>query len=235
MQALVLAGGFGKRLLSVVADLPKPMADIAGRPFLDYVLTYLSAQGISKVVLAVSYKHEVIQSHVGNAFAGMAVRYSIEDEPRGTGGGIKLALPLIEDEDFLIINGDTFFDVRLKDVLSFHFRARADLTIALKKMDDCSRYGTVETDGEGRVRGFREKQSQRAGLINGGIYCLRKAFLSELPLPPVFSFEKDVMEKEFPTHRVFGAPFDDYFIDIGIPSDYERAGRELGPLCEKYH
>jgi D-glycero-alpha-D-manno-heptose 1-phosphate guanylyltransferase len=221
-EAIVLAGGFGTRLKSVVADLPKPMAPVAGAPFLDYILRWLETEGVTRVVLAVGHLREVIISHYGHRFGKITIVYSEELEPLGTGGGIRKACDWLEGETAFVINGDTFFNVSLAALEAFHLESKADLTLALKPMQHFDRYGTVETNEEGMVTGFQEKRFLETGNINGGIYCLNKAVFPA-DLPPVFSFEKEILEKYYPEGKIFGMISDTYFIDIGIPEDYARA------------
>lgn len=231
MEAIVLAGGLGNRLRSVVADLPKPMADIAGRPFLEYLLDYLISQGVTRIILGVSYRHELIEAHFGTRFRGAEIRYSVESERRGTGGAIDQALTLAEESNVLALNGDTLFAADLRRLMATHLEQRAVLTVALRVMSDCGRYGAVQLDTAGRITGFLEKQAAAGGLINGGIYCVNREWYRALTLPHVFSFEQDVMEGLHKTHSFAGVPFDCYFIDIGIPEDYHRAVRELPQLA----
>lgn len=226
-EAVVLAGGFGTRLRSVVQDLPKPMAPVGQRPFLEIVLDELVHAGVQRCVLAVGYKRETIEAHFGAAYRGMALAYSIEDEPLGTGGGIRQAVDMLEGDACLVLNGDTLFRVDLAQ-LSQGFTERSSLlTVALKEMRDFDRYGTVVLEEDGIISGFREKQPMNRGLINGGVYALSKDLFALKELPSVFSFEAEILEAEVDRHRFHGQAFDAYFIDIGIPEDYARAQVEL--------
>lgn len=234
MEALILAGGLGTRLRSVVADLPKPMADVQGRPFLAYLLDYLLYHGITRTVLCVSYRYEAIESHFGTAYRDMEIAYSIERERLGTGGGIRLAMDQVTGDDVLVLNGDSFFDAGVSKLRAEYEASGAALSIALKVMDDCTRYGRVETDDTGRIVAFREKQPGVSGLINGGIYLIDRSWFTQLDVPEVFSFEKDVMEALCRQTHFQGVPFNDYFIDIGIPEDYARANTELPERCRRY-
>ncbi|KRP10754.1 MAG: hypothetical protein ABR95_10465 [Sphingobacteriales bacterium BACL12 MAG-120813-bin55] len=221
-EAIVLAGGFGTRLKSVVADLPKPMAPVAGSPFLDYILRWLEQQGVTRVILAVGHLREVIINHYGKQSGNMQLIYSEEEEPLGTGGGIRQACNLLHGSRAFVINGDTFFDVSLASLEELHQQTGAALTLALKPMQNFDRYGTVETDDQHRVTGFKEKRFLEQGNINGGVYCLNTDIFPD-SLPAVFSFEKEILEKYYPEGRIFGMISDTYFIDIGIPEDYARA------------
>ncbi|MDX2246609.1 MAG: nucleotidyltransferase family protein [Bacteroidia bacterium] len=226
-EAIVLAGGMGTRLRSVVADVPKPMAEVNGRPFLAYLLDELNDQGIETVVLAVGYKREVITAYFGERYRNINLRYSVEEEALGTGGGIKQACEHLDGEDALVLNGDTFFGVDVQQLFHFYREKEADLVLALKEMRDFDRYGTVQADETGRVKGFEEKAHKSVGFINGGIYLFKKSLILSDLFPQKFSFEKDILEKLYPEKHFFGLAFDVYFIDIGIPQDYERSQREL--------
>lgn len=214
MQAIVLAGGLGTRLRSVVQDLPKPMAPINGKPFLAFVLEYLKKQGIKEVILAVSYKYEVIQEYFKDEFLGIKIKYSIEKEPLGTGGAIKEALKFIKNEVY-VLNGDTFFDIDLSKLKL----NGSKICLALKQMNDFDRYGTVNVDGQGFVISFEEKIFKTQGLINGGIYLLTKDIFNEFDLEKKFSFE-EFLQENYKKLKARAKIFDDYFIDIGIPQDY---------------
>ncbi len=227
MEAVILAGGFGTRLRELGLDVPKPMVEVGGRPFLEHLLLYLRHQGVERVILATGYKKELVRQHFGELFRGMWIDYSEEEEPLGTGGAIRQALGRCEEERVWILNGDTFFGVDLPAMYAFHHRRRAFLTLAGKRMDHPGRYGLVITDGEGRILAFREKDpAATAGTINGGLYLLERRRFLDLPLPQRFSFEKDFLEARVEKDRFFLFPSEGYFIDIGIPADLERARRE---------
>ncbi|MBX7107730.1 MAG: nucleotidyltransferase family protein [Chitinophagales bacterium] len=225
--AIILAGGFGTRLQAVVKDRPKPMADINGKPFLQYLLDYLQLQGIENCILSVGYKWESIQDYFGSKYGSLHLTYSVEESPLGTGGAIKMALEKISGDECFVFNGDTFFGIDLKDFYRRHQSQDSVLTLALKRMTDFDRYGVVVTDALGKVTSFEEKKFYQQGNINGGIYLLRKRLFDGLDLPEKFSFEKDLMESHLARLSVYGVVFDDYFIDIGIPEDYERSKHEL--------
>ena len=221
MEAIILAGGLGTRLRSVVSEVPKCMAPVDGRPFLQYMLEWLSRYDVSHVVLSVGYLKEVIFSFMDSRACPFEISYAVEEEPLGTGGGIRLALTKCREDRVIVLNGDTFFDVDL-DALSF----TAPVTLALKPMRNFDRYGAVDWDGE-LVTGFHEKAACAEGLINGGVYALVRSQLDFAFYPKRFSFEKDLLEPLAAAHLVAGQVQDGYFIDIGIPEDYARAQREL--------
>jgi len=223
MQAIVLAGGFGTRLQSVVSDVPKPMAPINDTPFLEYILKYLQKNKVTKVILSVGYKWEIIKNYFGDKFKNMELVYSIEDEPLGTGGAIKKALQLVDDSKVYIINGDTFFNI---DLSSLKLKQNSKLQLSLKKMYEFDRYGSVEIDKENNVINFTEKSFKKEGNINGGIYLIKKNIFNDFSLPIKFSFE-EFMQEHYKTLNTTAKVFEDYFIDIGIPKDYKKAQKEI--------
>ena len=224
-EAIILAGGFGTRLKEVIGeDIPKPMAPVNGRPFLEYILAYLEKWGVERVIMATGYRHEVIEAHFRDRHNDIEIAYSVEEEPLGTGGAVKKAMELVNDSSPYVINGDTYFDANLWK-LGNSFRAKeAEAIMALRKMGDTSRYGTVKIDPDNRITEFKEKGAHKGmGFINGGTYILSgKAFL-DLGLPDKFSLEKDYFEKYYTKQRMFGVRCYSYFLDIGIPEDYEEA------------
>ena len=232
MEAIVLAGGFGTRLQRVVRDLPKSMAPVNGRPFLEYVLDYLQRHGVSRVILSVGYKHEAIHDHFGDAYQSVPIVYAVEKTPLGTGGGMKQSLGMAHDSPVLVVNGDTFFDVDIDSLLTAHSRSHANVTIAAKYMDDPGRYGAVTFDDTGKLVAFKEKAGKKGGHINGGIYVIRRDLFECCSLAAPFSFESDFLEAHQETIDIQVVPCTGYFIDIGLPSDYEKAGKELAGLDE---
>jgi len=224
-ECIVLAGGLGTRLRSVVADKPKCMAPVGKHPFLYYLLKYLKEQGITHVVLSLGYKSEQVIDWCNEANLEIEISFVTEDEPLGTGGGILLAMSKVKGNEFFITNGDTFFGVPLNQLYSFHQQKQSALSLALKPMYQFERYGSVELDENGRITAFLEKQFREEGLINGGIYLTSKQYLQSLGLPQQFSFEKEVLEK---SKALYGFISDTYFIDIGVPDDYARVQTELG-------
>ncbi|MFT3934398.1 MAG: nucleotidyltransferase family protein [Chitinophagaceae bacterium] len=222
-EAIILAGGLGTRLRSVLPDLPKCMAPVNGRPFLAYIIEYFQKQGIERFIFSLGYKHEAITAWLKETYPLLSYAAVIEEEPLGTGGAIKLAISKTETTDVLILNGDTFFEVNLQAMASFHSQKKAACTLALKPMTDFNRYGVVETDKEDRIKSFKEKKYYAEGLINGGIYLLNTALFQFLPMPEKFSFEKDYFEQYFSSVPMYGFVQKGFFIDIGIPEDFEKA------------
>ena len=173
ITAIILAGGRGTRLQSVISEVPKPMAPIHGRPFLEYQLDYWIKQGVSKIILAIGYKANIIQNHFGESYRGIPIQYSVEQEPLGTGGGLRLAVENLDAEYCLLLNGDTFFDVNLDDLLSFHINNNADWTFSLFKTEDTKRYMGMEICEDGRVQELQVESKENACLANGGVYVFR--------------------------------------------------------------
>jgi D-glycero-alpha-D-manno-heptose 1-phosphate guanylyltransferase len=223
MEAIVLAGGMGTRLKSVVSEIPKPMAPVGDKPFLAFLLEWLSDSGVATVVLSVGYKWEVIRDHFGVRNRGMSLKYAVEDKPLGTGGAVALALRETTERSVLVVNGDTAFPVDLAELLRTHAESGAGATLALKEMTDFDRYGTIDLSDSGSVNAFREKSPCAKGLINGGIYAMDRAFLEGRGLPERFSLEQEVFEKEAGKGALRGVVFGAPFLDIGIPEDYAKA------------
>jgi D-glycero-alpha-D-manno-heptose 1-phosphate guanylyltransferase len=227
-EAIILAGGLGTRLRSIIADLPKCMAPVNGTPFIAFVIDALKKQGVERFIFSLGYKSESIINFVEAGYKNLDKVYAIENEPLGTGGAIREACKKVKGTNVLVLNGDTLFNANLKSLSHFHTRQNADCTIALKPMINIERYGTVDTNNRNMVIAFNEKRFCQKGLINGGIYVLNvNSFLKE-DVPEVFLFEKEYLEKSFSVRAMFGMIQDEYFIDIGIPEDYERAQIELG-------
>ncbi len=228
MQAILLCGGMGTRLRSVVSDRPKPMADICGKPFLQYLLEMLRDKGITEVIFALGYMGEMIEEYFqdGSAF-GLKIAYSYEEEPLGTGGAIRNALPKILEEEVLVLNADTYFPMDYQGLYRFHQENDGDFSLATRAVPDISRYGAVRRDAAGRILAWNEKlgddgQKSLAGEINGGIYVMKKSLIAEIPEGKQ-SLEQGCIPKWLSEgKRIFGLPFEGYFMDIGIPKDYQQ-------------
>jgi D-glycero-alpha-D-manno-heptose 1-phosphate guanylyltransferase len=228
VKAIVLAGGLGTRLSGIISDIPKPMASVGVRPFLEYLLDYLVEQGVEQAVLAVSHKWEVIRQHFGDSYRGIPLGYSVEDEPLGTGGAIRQALETLPDDEIIVLNGDTLFHIDLDAFATTHRGGNSLLTIALKQVADCDRFGRVKISDNGVITEFQEKSTNGPGWINGGIYMLNRQLLDNFPMPVKFSFEQDLIEPNIGRICPLAFQSDAYFIDMGIPEDYERAQSEIG-------
>ena len=221
MEAIVLAGGFGTRLRQVVPDLPKPMAPIAGRPFLEILLGTLAHKGFGRVVLSLGFMAEKISGHFGSRYAGMELQYVVEDQPLGTGGAVRLALTRCTDDHVFVFNGDTFLDLEAA-ALERQWQSHHRPIIVGREVADTARYGRLLT-ADGRVTGFTEKGVAGPGLINAGCYVFGRQQLDRFALNSAFSLEADYLAKE-----VSRSPFDVFvtagqFIDIGVPEDFQRA------------
>lgn len=227
-EAIILAGGLGTRLREAVPDLPKCMAPVNGHPFLYYVINHLQDEGIKNFIFALGYKSELIVQYLEENFPSLPFKISLEKEPLGTGGAIKRACTLADEKSVLVTNGDTLFKIDVTELAGFHSLSGANCTLSLKCMENFDRYGVVELGEDCAITSFKEKAFYTSGLINGGMYALHvQKFLDEEALPEKFSFEKDYLEAYYDKRRMFGIEQDGYFIDIGIPEDYERAQAEL--------
>ncbi|GKU27279.1 nucleoside-diphosphate-sugar pyrophosphorylase [Clostridium folliculivorans] len=222
MQGLILAGGLGTRLRSIVSDRPKPMADVNGVPFLTFLIHKLVKASVNNIVLAVGYKSEVIECYFGDGRnLDSSISYSIEKELLGTGGAIANAKKLLVEDEILILNGDTFFDIDLKNMLEFHRGNKSPFTMALRKVDDSSRYGSVEFDSSFKIKNFIEKGvKSNSSYINGGIYIINKEIIMAMKEDIAFSLEKETIPDLLKQDMLYAFLSDDYFIDIGIPEDY---------------
>lgn len=226
MKALILAGGLGSRLKKRVPDLPKPMAPVAGRPFLEYILDQLCQSDITEVIMSVGYKADSIRSHFGARYRGLNLSYCEEERPLGTGGAIARALSSQESETFLVLNGDTFIDISFQKLIDYSGGLTSPVTMVLKEMEDVSRYGTVDVENDVVVR-FVEKGNRGRGLINAGVYLLNSGVFSEFTLPEAFSLEHDLLQPNIKMLQPHAHITDAWFIDIGVPSDFDRAQEEL--------
>jgi len=226
-EAIILAGGFGTRLQTVVKDLPKPMADINGRPFLDYQLNYLLKFGIKRVIFSVGYLSETISDYFGDNFKGIEIDYAFEENPLGTGGGILNAFHKRKTDELIVLNGDTLFEIDINDFYIKHHNSKSLFSLALRELPSVDRFGSVITNNN-IICKFAEKGEYNGnGVINGGVYIIKEEFFEKAKLPSKFSMEKDVFEILLNNFDFFGFPFSNYFIDIGVPEDYKRAQNEF--------
>ena len=223
--AIILAGGMGTRLKTIISDLPKPMAPIMNVPFLTYQLNYLKHFGIKKVIFSVGYLSEKIIAHYNQSFENINIEYSIEKNPLGTGGGIRMAMSNLNEDLVLILNGDSFFDLNLEQFYNLHLEQKAEFSLALRYVNRSERYGNIEFNSSNQITSFIEKnQLNQSGYINAGVYILSKKLYLQNTKPDInFSIEKDFFEKQLNQLIIKGFEFKDYFIDIGIPEDYLKA------------
>ncbi len=225
MNVVILAGGLGTRLRSVVKDVPKPMADIDGTPFLELLVREMLFLDPEKVVLCVSYMKEKVMEYFGGEFLGVQICYSIEAEPLGTGGAIKQAFEQFELDEALVLNGDTYVSVDYERFIEFSKDEK--FAMVLKQVPNANRYGKCVVQDD-RVVAFEEKNNEEScsGLINAGIYKIKRELFKNI-LTKKFSFEQDYLQSEVSNIKPKFMLADDYFIDIGIPEDYKKACKEL--------
>jgi NDP-sugar pyrophosphorylase family protein len=223
IAALILAGGLGTRLRSVVSDRPKVLAPVNGKPFLSYLLDQLIIADFHNVILCTGYKGEMVREAFGSHYKGLNIRYSREPEPLGTGGALRYALPMIEEDTVLVMNGDSFVDIKLADYLSWHFKNEYDSSIVLVKISETDRYGRVEIGENIRVIHFEEKKvCTGPGWINAGIYLIRKEFIEKIQPTQRISLEKEILPALI-DKRLYVYPQETGFIDIGIPESLSIA------------
>ena len=222
MEAIILAGGRGTRLgAALPAGLPKPLAPVAGRPFLHWVLDRLAGEGFTRIVVSVGWRAEMIVASLGSDFAGIEIDYCHESQPLGTGGAIKAALRNSRESSVFVFNGDTYLEFNCRSMLDAHRLCRSQLSVACVTVPDTSRYGKVVV-ADNIIASFSEKGSFGEGLINAGTYVLESTLFST-EYRDAFSFEQDFLNERLHQLRPNAFLVDGQFIDIGIPSDLMRA------------
>ena len=228
ITAVILAGGFGTRLRSVVSDRPKVLAEVGGRPFLGYLLDQLVAEDVKSVVLCTGYLGEQVQDRLGTNYRTLALQYSREPQPLGTGGALRLALPMLDTDSVLVMNGDSYCDTRLDAFANWHAGRRPPATILLAETDDTRRFGRVQVDDQGRVLRFSEKTDDMdPGLVNAGIYLLSRTLIGSIAFGRAVSLEREVFP-DWIGRGLCGFRGDGRLWDIGIPESYARAEAEFG-------
>ena len=237
MQAVILAGGKGTRLRSEVPDLPKPLAPVNGRPFLEYLMSYWAGQGVDRFVLSVGYKSEKVIERIGDRFGEVPVVYAVEERPLGTGGALLLAIGQLKaGEPFLVLNGDTYFDIPLAALNRFHEAKKSDWTFGLFRTDDTRRYLGVGLDGDDRLISLAASTDADVVWANGGVYLVSPGVLDPISgrLNSEVSLEGEIipalLELKSSMH---GFRHDGAFIDIGLPADYRRAAAILEPTMRQ--
>jgi NDP-sugar pyrophosphorylase family protein len=228
--ALILAGGAGTRLRPLISDVPKPMATVCDRPFVEYLICQLGAAGVSNTTLLVGYMADELRATLGDNLHGVALEYSFESEPLGTGGALRNALSSLAGDRWFVLNGDSFFDISL-DALAASHRADAPLTLSLANVSDAGRYGSVTTAEDGSVTGFTEKAPTASsnGWINAGVFVVERSVLEGIANDRPVSLEREVLPA-LVGRGLRAERFGGYFVDIGIPDDYLRAQLE----CEVF-
>ena len=230
MEVIILAGGLGTRLKTKIPSLPKCLAPINEEPFISYLINYLRNYRVHKIILSLGYKNSEVLEYLKKNNFDIPIEVSIEDYPLGTGGAIFKAIKLVKDENFCIINGDTYYNIDLNKLFQFHLNHGSFCTIGLKPMKLFDRYGTVQINIKSEIIGFIEKKFCNEGLINGGVLFLNKQIIGKSLENKVFSLEDVYIKNAIELKKAYGMISDDYFIDIGIPSDYERAQMEFKKL-----
>lgn len=227
--AIILAGGLGTRLRETVPGLPKPMAPIHGRPFLEFQMDYWIQEGVQKFIISVGYLYQIIMDHFGSCYQGIPVKYVIEKTPLGTGGGMLLAAKEV-NEPFLLLNGDTFFEVNLEILLKFHYTTNSDWTFSLFRTNDVVRYMGMDVSKEGRILSLKSDNKQSEQLANGGVYLVNPSVLKQFE-PQIgikLSLEDGILPAILNINAVVsGIECQGNFIDIGVPDDYFRASEIL--------
>ena len=232
MQAIILAGGLGTRLQSIVSHVPKPMAMVGDEPFLAALLRYMHMQGVSKVVFALHHQAQVIRAHFGHRFAGLDIDYSIETMPLGTGGAIQKALSMLAtNSPVFVANGDSLVMLNYREMLEKHIALGAPLSIASVQMPVTNRYSKLTIHNE-RITHYDVLGDEQAGAISTGFYVMQPDVFSPFSMPEAFSFERDFLGVHTPALRPAAFEHVEYFIDIGIPADYQRAQAEVPKMLK---
>lgn len=225
MEVIILAGGYGSRLQTLIKDVPKPMAKIGNTPFLEILMSHLFEQGVTKFIISIGYLGEQIKEYFGNNYKGIEIIYASENKPLGTGGAIRLALSSVTADYALICNGDTYLEMDLSKLKGRWYESNMPIITGCI-VDDASRYGTI-LEKDGIIIGFLEKTNDNKGLINAGCYLLKKDQLNDFPLYSNFSFEKDYLPEAIKKFKFNVLKFNGKFIDIGVPEDFKRAKNML--------
>lgn len=223
ITALILAGGLGTRLRSIMTNRPKVLAPVAGRPFLSYLMDQLIDAGFRQVILCTGYQGEQIKAAFGDTYNGLDIQYSQEPKPLGTGGALCFGLPLISTDSALVTNGDSYVNCNLKDYLAWYLENDLQASLLLTHLPDASRYGRVEVDEGGRVVKFDEKgASHGPGWVNAGVYIFNRGFLESIPSGKPFSLERQFFPSLI-SKGLYGFRSEGAFIDIGTPESFSRA------------
>lgn len=229
MKIVILAGGAGTRLKEIIKDIPKPMALVGGRPFLEYLILQLSKYRLNDIIISVGYKKNIIKAYFGNGQKwGVNIAYSEEDKPLGTGGAIKKALRLIDDKQFIVMNGDSFLGINFDKFIKFHKKRCASASMGLVHIEQANRFGKVKMNDKNEITEFVEKGSDNQGLMNGGIYIFNCDILMNMPDGKV-SLEYDFIPT-LTNKGLYGMKVKGFFVDIGIPQDYLNLCNNVGRL-----
>jgi D-glycero-alpha-D-manno-heptose 1-phosphate guanylyltransferase len=230
-KAIILAGGLGTRLNSILIDLPKPLAPINGKPFLEYQMDYWIRQGVDHFILSVGHLKEKIMDYFGDHYQNIPINYAVEDTPLDTGGGLLKALDFIGfNEPTLVLNGDTFFEVDLNILKDFHLKKKSIWTFSLFRTNEVGRYMGIQVESSGQLKFLDQQTRDQERLANGGVYLINPSAIKALGFKSgeKVSLEKDILRKLSANYLdIFGIEFEGQFIDIGIPADYQRAASIL--------
>ncbi|MFC1489028.1 nucleotidyltransferase family protein [Thermodesulfobacteriota bacterium] len=229
MKAIILAGGIGHRLRETVKRVPKPMAPVGDKPFLEYLVLQLAKWKIKEIIFSIGYKRDIIKTYFGNGEKwGVQIKYSEEDIPLGTGGGLREAALFMDDDCFIVMNGDSFFEVDISRSINLHKEKNAIATLGLLRVDDTSRFGSVGIDKNGEILSFSEKGRGGSGLINGGVYIFNREIIENIP-PGKVSLENDILPS-LVKKGLYGVVAKGFFVDIGTPEDYLNLCKNPGEL-----
>ncbi|MCF7707628.1 MAG: nucleotidyltransferase family protein [Verrucomicrobia bacterium] len=224
IPVVILAGGLGTRLQTVVPDRPKVMADVGGRPFLAWILDFVKSRGFGRIIICTGYKARDIEAYFGAGYDGLSIRYSNEATPLGTGGALGNALDMIDAEYAVVMNGDTLCEVELEKLCERHEACEADASLTAVWTDDCTRFGRLVVDANSMVMDMEEKSGVRcAGLINGGVYVVNTRLIRGIPASSCISLETGLLPEWIKGGRCFAVEMEGLFIDIGTPESYARA------------
>lgn len=232
MHAIILAGGFGTRLRSVVSDVPKPLAQIGDKPFLAWIIDLLARSGLTSVTLSVHHDWQKIQAYFTAHPPTITVDYAVEEIPLGTGGAILFSLSKYKDcKPVVVLNGDSFIKVDYRKLYEHHQQSGAPLTMTLRHIEDTGRYGQI-IEQDGIITSFAPGEPGKGGYINAGVYVMRPELFAGQNMTAAFSFEQDFLPPRVAGLKPAAFHSSDYFIDIGIPADYVRASKELPEILQ---
>ena len=227
-EAIILAGGKGTRLKSVLDDRPKPMAIIRGKPFIEWILLMLRRQGIQRAVICTGHLGEIVESYFGDSRdIDMEITFARDPFPLGTGGAVRNALGKTRSKHILVLNGDSYLRVNISSFLKTHLALNARASISLVQVEESSRYGSVKVNKDGKLLAFLEKsQKKQSGLINAGIYLLERNVVKEIPDGEMVSLEREIFP-DLIGKGLYGVLCDGPFVDIGTPESFNKAGKIL--------
>lgn len=224
LTCLILSGGMGTRLRSLVSDRPKILADVNGRPFVSYILEKLDRDGAKDVVLCTGYMADRVEETLGDLYKGLSLRYSVETSALGTGGALRNALPMIRSDVVLVLNGDSLTDASFLSFVSWFFEEKRTAALLLTWMEETGRFGRVLHNRDGHIVSFMEKiESQGPGWINAGVYLMNRNLIEAIPVNTFYSLENDLFP-DLSGKDLHGYPCRSSFIDIGTEASFLTAG-----------